>query len=450
MEDLLNLTFELDNNNKIKMNCSKDEYFTDLFKRIYLKENKDINDYIFFNESDIININEKLKISAINNDKKEIKILGFSKNNNKDHHNLNETHYKNILCPKCRRNIMINFNDYKITLSHCSEGHCIQNLLLKNFDSTQKFDINIVKEKNNELKNCESNMIQNSAPTPLSSSPLLSENINDKNDNISTSIKCNKHNAKYSSYCLNCNKNLCSECEMNHNINRNKDYHKIIHFYEILSNNDEYITYLQKEMEKFKIKLDSLKIELFQIKNIINSVVNNYEIYYNIYNDMVNNYNIETRNYHILKNITNIKLDEVFEDLNKINEEDHLFKKFENIYEIYNRMNYQNEIIVQYLPENIKKIRLFGTKFVVNNRNKCKIILNNQIQELNDIIIINNDLRKYINSKNGILEIKLKINNNHNLIDMSNMFKDCSSLLFLPNISELNTFHVKDMSYLFY
>ena len=74
MEDLLNLTFELDNNNKIKMNCSKDEYFIDLFKRIYSKENKDINDYIFFNESDIININEKLKINAINNEKKEIKI----------------------------------------------------------------------------------------------------------------------------------------------------------------------------------------------------------------------------------------------------------------------------------------------------------------------------------------------------------------------------------------
>ena len=324
----------------------------------------------------------------MNNEKKEMKILGFSKNNNKDDHYLNETHYKNIICPKCQRNIMINFNDYKITLSHCNEGHCIQNILLKNFDSTQKFDINIVKEKKIEIKKCESNLIQNSAPTPLSSSPLLSEDINDKDDNISTSLKCNKHNVKYSSYCLNCNKNLCSECEMNHNINRNKDYHKIIHFYEILSNNDEYITYLQKEMENFKIKLDSLKIELFQIKNIINSVMNNYEIYYNIYNDMVNNYNIETRNYHILKNITNIKLDEVFEDLNKINEEEHLFKKFENIYEIYNRMNCQNEIIIQYLPENSKKIRLFGTKFVVNNRNKCKKILNNQIQDLNDFIII--------------------------------------------------------------
>ena len=442
MEDLLNLTFELDNGNKIKMNCSKDEFFTDLFKRIYSKEN--INDYIFFNESDIININEKLKINAINSEKKEIKILGFSKNNNKEYQNLNETHYKNIICPKCQRNIMINFNDYKITLSQCCEGHCIQNILLNNFYSTQKCDINILKEKNNIVKKIESN----SAPTPLSSSPLLSEN--DKNDDISISVKCNKHNVKYSSYCLDCNKNLCSECEMNHNINRNKDYHKIIHFYEILSNNDEYIKYLQKEMEKFKTKLDSLKTELFQINNIINSVMNNYEIYYKIYNDMVNNYNIETRNYHILKNITNIKLDEVFEDLNKINEEGHLFKKFENIYEIYNKMNCQNEIIIQYLPENSKKIRLFGTKFVVNNKNKCKIIINNQIQDLYDFIIVNNDLRKYINSKNGILEIKLKINKNQNLIDMSHMFKDCSSLLFLPNISELNTFYVKDMSYLFY
>ena len=201
MEDLLNLTFELDNDNKIKMNCSKDEYFTDLFKRIYSKEN--INDYIFFNEADIININEKLKINEINNEKKEIKILGFSKNNNKEYQNLNETQNKNIICPKCQRNIMINFNDYKITLSQCCEGHCIQNILLNNFYSTQKCNINILKEKNNKVKKIESN----SAPTPLSSSPLLSEN--DKNDDISASVKCNKHNVKYSSYCLDCNKNLC-------------------------------------------------------------------------------------------------------------------------------------------------------------------------------------------------------------------------------------------------
>jgi hypothetical protein len=66
MDDILNLTVELDNNDRIKMNCSMDEYFTDLFKRIYSKENKDINDYIFFYESDIININKKLKINAIN------------------------------------------------------------------------------------------------------------------------------------------------------------------------------------------------------------------------------------------------------------------------------------------------------------------------------------------------------------------------------------------------
>ena len=447
-DDLLNISFELDNN-LIKMNCTKNECFNELFKKIYIKENKDINDYIFFYESDIINANEKLKINSINKDKKEIKILGFSKNNNKVHHDFNEILYKNIICPKCQRNAMINFHDYKITLSQCSEGHFIQNLLLNNFYSTQKCDINILKEKENKYQKIGVNIIENSAPTPLSSSPLLSEEINDKND-IYDNIKCNKHNVKYSSYCLDCKKNLCSECEMNHNINRNKDYHKIIHFYEILSNNDEYIKYLKKEMEKFKLKIDSLKIELFQIKHIINSVMNNYEIYYNIYNDMVNNYNIETRNYHILKNITNIKLDEVFEDLNKINEEGHLFKKFEKIYEIYNKMNCQNEITIQYLPENSKKIRLFGTKFVANNRNKCKIILNNQIQEINDILLLNNDLKKYINPKNGILEIKLKINKNQNLIDMSNMFKDCSSLLLLPNISELNTFHVKDMSYLFY
>lgn len=57
---------------------------------------------------------------------------------------------------------MINFNDYKITLSQCSEGHCIQNLLLNKFYSTQKCDINILKEKNNKLKKL--NLIQHLHP----------------------------------------------------------------------------------------------------------------------------------------------------------------------------------------------------------------------------------------------------------------------------------------------
>ena len=347
---------------------------------------------------------------------------------------------------------MINFDDYKINLSQCDEGHIVPNLLLNKFYSTQKYYDKMPsnKKENEPIINKPLNYAsQSSAPTPLSSAPLLSEEINDKNNDY-YSTKCIRHNQKYSSYCLDCRNNLCSECEMNHNINRNKDYHKIIHFSEILSNNDEYINNLKKEMEIFRQKIDILKIELNKLINIINDVINNYEIYFKIYNDMVSNYNIETRNYHILKNLKNIKLNEIFHDLDNINEEGHYFLKFEKIYEIYNKMNCQNEIIIKYLPENSKKIKLFGTKFVNNNRNICKIIFNNQIFEMNETFIINDDLRKFINSKNGILEIKLKINKNYNLTDMSHMFKDCSTLLFLPNISEINTFHVKDMSYLFY
>ena len=264
-------------------------------------------------------------------------------------------------------------------------------------------------------------------------------------------IKCLNHYEKFSSYCFDCNQNLCSECEMNHNLFRkNNEMHKIVHFYEILSNNDEYIEKLRENIKKFRHKIDILKIELSKLTNIINNVINNYEIYYNIYYDLISSYEIVERNYHILKNIKNIKFNEIFKDIDAINSEGHFFKKFERVFEIYNKMSCQSEITLQYCPDTAKKIKLFGQKFVNNNRTKCKLVINNILYEIFDSLQISTELKNQIVSNNGIFEIKLLINKNEYLTDMSYMFKDCSSLLFLPNISELNTFYVTDMSYLFH
>ena len=445
MIDEVDLILKIENN-EIKTKASRDELVLNLINTILSKENKNINDYTFLFEEEDLKITKELKLEDINKESHEIKIeaISINKSHIKREENIIEKNIKNnVICPKCKRFILINIDDYKITLNKCDKGHYFPNIFLNKFYSTQNLDLKLLSK--NDI---------NSAPTPISASnPVLKKKEeNEINNNINYySSKCTLHFEKYSSYCVDCNQNLCSECEMNHNINRDsKSIHKIKHFYEILSNNDEHVTKLRKEMEKFRIKLDKLKIELDKLKNIINSVMNNYETYYKIYNDMISNYNIETRNYHILKNITNVNLDEVFKDLDKINNEGHCFKQFEYTFEIYNKMNCLNEFIIRYLPDNSKKIRLFGTKFVANNKNKCKIIFNNQINDIYDFYIINNDLKNYIKSKDGILEIKLRINKNENLTNMSHMFKDCTNLLFLPNISELNTFHVTDMSYLFY
>ena len=113
-------------------------------------------------------------------------------------------------------------------------------------------------------------------------------------------------------------------------------------------------------------------------------------------------------------------------------------------------MTCQSEILIHYYPNKTKKLKLFGQKFIINNRSKCKLEINNILYDLFDSLQISKELEKQITSNNGIFSIKLKLNKNENLTDMSHMFNGCSSLLFLPDISELNTFHVTDMSYLFY
>ena len=447
MESEIDVIIEFENN-EIKVKSIKDEYLINVVKKIFSEENKDIDNYLFFYKEGKIIIDDKIKIEYFNND--EIKIKAISKNKTSPENDKSENIINNnVICPKCKRFIIINIEDYKITLSKCDKGHFFPNLLLDKFYSTQKVDIKLPSKEDIKPKY----ISQNSAPTPISSSKFLSKEINEEeiDNSYYYSPKCIVHEEKYSSYCLDCNRNLCSECEMNHNINRNNQFnHKIIHFYEILSNNDEFINKLKIEMKKLRLKLDILKVELNKLTEIINGVMNNYEVYYKIYNNLVSNYSIETRNYHILKNITNIKLDEAFQDIDRINEEGHLFRKFEKVFDLYNKMNCQNDIIIKYLPEKSKKIRLFGSKFVANNKNKCKLLFNNQILDIYETFMINNDLKNYINSKNGILEIKLRINKKEKLTNISHMFKDCSSLLFLPNISELNTFYVTDMSYLFY
>ena len=47
--------------------------------------------------------------------------------------------------------------------------------------------------------------------------------------------------------------------------------------------------------------------------------------------------------------------------------------------DIYNQMNYKNEINIIYNNiNNEDKIKIFGKTFINNNKDKCKIIYNNQ------------------------------------------------------------------------
>ena len=100
--------------------------------------------------------------------------------------------------------------------------------------------------------------------------------------------------------------------------------------------------------------------------------------------------------------------------------------------------------IIYKINEKDKKygnINLFGSKFVWNNRDKCKMIIDNKEYKIIEQYNIENNINN---------ELKLKLKGINNITDMSNMFRECSSLSSLPDISKWNTNNVTDMSYMFY
>ena len=133
----------------------------------------------------------------------------------------------------------------------------------------------------------------------------------------------------------------------------------------------------------------------------------------------------------IKDNIAKIKIEN--KDNNKNEENKNIDKK---------KNNNDDEITIIYkINKNDTQIRLFGEDFIKNNKDKCKYIYEDKEYELEEYYKLSN----YNKDK---LEIKLKGNNN--IINMSYMFNDCSSLISLPDISKWNTNNVKNMSSMFY
>ena len=91
-------------------------------------------------------------------------------------------------------------------------------------------------------------------------------------------------------------------------------------------------------------------------------------------------------------------------------------------------MNEINEINIIYkIKDKEKKVKIFGSEFVKNNKNKCQIIYGDKEYELNEYFNIPNNIKD---------ELKIKLRGINNIINMSCIFYECSSLLSIPDISK--------------
>ena len=100
-----------------------------------------------------------------------------------------------------------------------------------------------------------------------------------------------------------------------------------------------------------------------------------------------------------------------------------------------------SEINIIYIINRQNNINRFGSKFVKNNKNICKMIIDNKEYEL---------AKKYNAKGNNNNKIRIKLKGINHINNMSYMFYECSSLLSLPDISKWNTNKVTNMSHMFY
>ena len=379
-------------NSQTVIQFHEDDKIKNILKEFEQEKNIDINKLLFkYNEKEI---NIELKYSEIVDQEGKsnnlISLLAFDKNEEefkKEEKEETDNINKSIFpkCSECGENILLEYDKNKLLLYGCKNGH---NSRYLDFDEYEK------------IKNTKKIGID--------------ENIY---------YKCNLHNEKYNYYCKTCKENICNICKNNHN-----NVHEIICFETIMPNIEEY----KKNIEELKTTIDKFYDSL---TSKINQVKQNIEYHYKINKDLIYNFDINKLNYEGIQNIQYINKSSIniIEKLNDYNQN--------NILKIINQIDnfYNNYITIIYKKNNDDPIKIFGNDFVKNNKELCKIKYNGIKYRLEESFKVKSD-------KN---EIEIQLRGINNISNASCMFRNCNSLLSIPDILKWNTINVKNMSQMF-
>ena len=415
--------------------CNLDEKMKDIFQK-FIDKTQIINKNIFYSYDGKTEINKELTFEEVaspeDKTKNKMNIIVLENKLESDLEKKVIIKSKNIICPECKENIKMEIKNFKINLYECQNGHKMENILLNEFEYLQNKDLNsrkcdICNKINNDnfykCLTCNNNIC-----------PLCTSNHCKNHKIINYDDKyylCKKHNEKYITYCDNCKINLCALCEPH------KSHNKIT-YSDVLPNKEE----LFEKKKELKDKIYLINNDIKVLINILNSVMNNINIYYKINEDIIDNYNNnENLNYETIYYLNQFKADDsILNELNKIIECNNIKDKFNNIFNIYTKMNI-DEINIIYKVTN-KEVKLFNESFIKKNKNNCKLIINEKEQELKE---------KYnfglFSSKKDTLKIKLK--GITNIINAADMFDNCKSLLSLPDIDKWDTSNITNMAWMF-
>ena len=293
---------------------------------------------------------------------------------------------KEIICPKCYEPCRIKFENCKIKLYDCINGHIIDDIKINEFNKKQQINASkIICDmcQENNKGNTTDNKFYKCLTCKQNLCPLCKEKhgFNMNNHNIiqyeDKYYMCQKHNEKYIKYCNNCKLNLCFICEEEH------QSHDIISLGNLIPNEND----INERLLKIKKKIDVFKDEINEVIKKLNELIKTMDLLYEINYDIYKIYNFKTRNYETLQNINEIYINNpIIEKITEINDIPNLSDKVFNMLELYNELYLdKNELDMIKIKNKQKEkdiiyktisISLVGNEIILNQLKKsvCKII----------------------------------------------------------------------------
>ena len=490
-----------------------DEPFQDVVNKFIQKTSIDPNSIYYIANAQPVDLESTVEKQMNQNNKqnKKLSVLVNSLEQNDEFKEEVIVQSKDIICPECKEPCRYTINNGQIKLLECINNHTSSNIKFVDFWKTQEINISEIicdickfKNKGNSYNHefffclsCKKNIC------------LLCKPKHDSNHNIikydQKNYICQKHNDVFIKYCEDCHMNICFSCDTDH------AEHKTITLVDLKPDLEE----SKKRIEEIKLMIDKLTTQINEITNKFNELIKDLKIYYEINNNILKNYEVKNRNYQVLQNVNEIINNKIFEKIKAINDNNDLKHKLGDIIDLYNNINDENKEIKKdideketkvikekekkdkiknsqkklknisllkdkekeeklnemtsvYYIKNKDKIRIFGCMFVVNNKDNCYLMINGVRNELGEYLILNNNKDNTMKIK--LIEIKPITNmtdmfrecsalislpdfhnwNTKNVVNMNSMFNKCSGLKTLPDISIWDTENVTDMNSMFY
>jgi surface protein len=259
---------------------------------------------------------------------------------------------------------------------------------------------------------------------------LITSIKQEKIEKIAEKLNCKAHKKQFAYYCQNCKLNLCEDCNKPHKCSKDSKDIKIVSFNELNKESEIKEAYIKEYFNKFMNK---------SIKN--------------------------QENHTVLKKEIILYLPKIYNAVTFSKENFPNYAHFFNIDKIYLHL-LDNRIEIKYLTKNEQKIRVFGKKFVENNRNKITLIIdgkelelceyyeikNKELEELTIILVQKGpieSMKDMFKNCSCLTSVTKKLWIQKKIIDMSYMFCGCNKLNKVDLFSETDVSEVTDFSYMF-